>query len=43
MLANFFKVALIVKNLPTNAGNEREAGLILWAKNILWKRKMEEK
>ena len=29
MLGNFFKVVLIVKNLPTNAGDKREAGLIL--------------
>jgi len=29
MLGNFFKVVLIVKNLPTNAGDKREAGLIV--------------
>ena len=29
MLGNFFKVVLIVKNLPTIAGDKREAALIL--------------
>ena len=29
MLGNFFKVVIIVKNLPTNVGDKREAGLIL--------------
>ena len=32
------QVALMVKNPPANAGDQRDAGSIPWVGNILWRR-----